>query len=64
MFSKPVVTIFMNVIMSSSKFDITTGASVDEIRDTVLVTFIVTLLLDNVLGLFAYSTVLCNCTVF
>ena len=54
----------MNVIMSSSKFDITTGASVDEIRETVLVTFIVTLLLDNVLGLFAYSTVLCNCTVF
>ena len=44
-----------------SKFDITTGASVDEIRDTVLITFIVTLLLDNVL---LYTPLyFCNCIV-
>ena len=60
MFWKPAMTIFvilMNVL-HYSKFDITTGASVDEIRDSLLflITFIVTLLLDNVL--FVYSTVL------
>jgi len=40
-----------------SKFDITTGASVDEIIEILfLISFIVTLLLDN--ELFVYSTVL------